>query len=565
MMMKMRVQQIRNLLKKNHRLEKGQAMILIALAMIGLIAFIGLAIDAGILFSNHGHLRRGVDAAALSAANQIRQGWSYSKVETAAQELILLNLPATSAAELQVKVETCDTPGNSIPNCDTGVTKRKLARVEAVLDVKLAFLPIIGWDHVPIRADAISEAASIDLMLVIDNSTSMAYDAACDDGDSDDGADDTVADDCGPGKPGTGTIIGSIPDDYYRDPANCNDLDHNPDNGIQGACEPFESVRSAAKTLVGKMFAEYDRMGLVTFNRFAGITDPSYTIDNIPWGELPIHEPNKALSSIATGPGSISEALDSMIVYPNFDPPYSNYCYEWDGNYPDDPRGCMRTNIAAALKVAGDHLNDYGREDSVKVLVLLSDGIANAAYSNDTIPAGTDPKTIDWYCPDPFMVWGKNGDGQLLRKDDHSGPFCADGNPYIGYANGIGLPADHEMDAEDAARLWADWVGCLPSDINEACASGGAGVIMFAIGLGDNVVAYDNGPRPELGEELLRYIARVGYNGDPSEGNDLCYGVPNSTLGNPKPCGNYYYAPEANDLTAIFAEISDRIFTRLTH
>jgi len=470
-------------------------------------------------------------------------------------------------------VETCDTPNHSIPNCDTGVTKRKLARVEAVLDVKLAFMPIVGWDHVPIKADAISEAASIDLLIVIDNSTSMAYDAACDDGDDDDeyaelhiippgsGVKDSGVDDCGAQE-------GGFRDDYFRDPKNCNDIDPLTE-GVQGVCQPFEKVRTAAKILVDQMFEGYDRMGLVTFNRFAGLTDPPYTINNIPWAELPLHEPNQSLTGTKQ---DILDALNDMTVYPNFDPPYSNYCYEWDANYnpTDDPSGCMRTNIAAALRVSGDHLNDIGREDAVKVLVLLSDGIANAAYSNNDILAGSDPKTIDWYCPDSYKVWSKNGDGQLLRQDNYAGPFCADGDPGQGYENAIfdphGAGYYHSVeDAEDAARFWADWVGCLPSEINAACSSGGAGVIMFTIGLGDNVVDYNNGPSPELGEELLRYIARVGYNGDPSEGNDLCYGVPNSTLSHPRPCGNYYFAPEPEDLTAIFKEISNRIFTRLTH
>ena len=56
------------------RLQRGQALILIALAFVGLAAFIGLAVDAGILFTDVGHLRRAVDAASLSAANQFREG-----------------------------------------------------------------------------------------------------------------------------------------------------------------------------------------------------------------------------------------------------------------------------------------------------------------------------------------------------------------------------------------------------------------------------------------------------------------------------------------------------------
>ena len=80
--------------------ERGQAMALIAFGFIGLVAFIGLAIDAGIVFAHIGHLRRGVDSAALAAANQIRQGWNDATITSAAEELILLNLPAANAGVL---------------------------------------------------------------------------------------------------------------------------------------------------------------------------------------------------------------------------------------------------------------------------------------------------------------------------------------------------------------------------------------------------------------------------------------------------------------------------------
>ena len=89
--------------KRTEGRERGQAMLLIAMAFIGLVAFIGLAIDAGILFAHIGHLRRGVDAAALSAANQIRQGFTTEQLETivktSAEELVLLNLPAGTPGE----------------------------------------------------------------------------------------------------------------------------------------------------------------------------------------------------------------------------------------------------------------------------------------------------------------------------------------------------------------------------------------------------------------------------------------------------------------------------------
>jgi hypothetical protein len=540
---------------KMERTERGQAMLLIALAFIGLVAFIGLAIDAGILFAHVGHLRRGVDAAALSAANQIRQGWTMEEIDGAAEELVLLNLPASSAADLDVVVETCDTPSTSIPNCGSVPAKRKLARVQATLDVNLAFLPIVGWDHVPITADAISEAASIDLVLVIDNSTSMTYDADCTDGDDDDAwAEAHLLGGSGaPGAPGEiddcgADQVGGFADDYFRDPDNCNPV---------GQCQPFEKVRTAAKVLVQKMFQDYDRIALITFNKFAGRIAVPGTEGTV--NETPTHEANMHLTIDKT---EAETQINNMLVYPNLDPAV---CSGWGGG---DPRKCMRTNHAAGLMLAGLELETYAREEAVKVVVLLSDGIANAAYVVDTstfdVPDVTNAD--NWYCPTEF--WEPRADG-------HEEPYCQDGNPETGYVNPAIAAADcitpgtgiyHcVQDAEDAARAFADWVGCLPAGENDTdnCAQPGLGAVIFTIGLGDGVIDYKpdkSVPSRIIGEELLRYIARVGFNGNPNyTPSSPCWGVATG-----ESCGNYFQG-EAADLNGIFEEIANRIFTRLTH
>ncbi|NIM93701.1 MAG: hypothetical protein GTO18_08320 [Anaerolineales bacterium] len=505
---------LRQLKKKS---ERGQAMLLIALAFIGLVAFIGLAIDAGILFAHIGHLRRGVDAAALSAANQIRQNVTLAQQVSSAEELILLNLPATSPSALSVVVETCE----SVPlppeldNCEYMGLKRKLARVEAELGVDLAFLPIVGWDHVDIKANAISEAASIDLVIVIDNSTSMAYDF--------------------PGPTPTNAEI-----------AQCN-LDRN--------CEPFETVRSSAKTLVSKMYEQYDQVAVVTFNKFAGrITGNPGEAD-----ETPLHEADFQLS---TNKAAAIAAIDLMEVYPNVN--RGALCPDWNPpTEPSDPRGCMRTNHAAGLMIAGMELTSpRARAESVKVVVLLSDGVANAAYLNNAPFTPYLPIADDWYCPGPAdpSYW-------YPRTDGHDGPWCTDGDPYKGYQNpSIGTDADHYndiRDPDDAARFFADWLGCLPAGENDGkCNNNGIGAVLFTIGLGDGVTNRPTGPVAYVGADLLRYIARVGYNGQPRfQPDSPCWGISDRTVS----CGNYYYAPTPAQLDDVFDEIANRIFTRLTH
>ncbi len=66
----------------------------------------------------------------------------------------------------------------------------------------------------------------------------------------------------------------------------------------------------------------------------------------------------------------------------------------------------------------------------------------------------------------------------------------------------------------------------------------------------------------DYGETVMRYIARLGYDGDPADdsNSDPCYNT-----GTGASCGNYFYSPDGSDLTDIFNEIAEKIFTRLIH
>jgi hypothetical protein len=258
-------------------------MVLIALAFIGLAAFIGLTVDSGILFIQIGHLRRAVDSASLAAANQFREGRTLAEIEAAADEFINLNSLNPANAVIYICDISDPTAGNSNVYHDVDICPpdingdgvhndsppRKFVRVEATMPVEFAFMPIIGWGSIDIRAEAISETASVDLVLVIDTSQSMAWDAECGDGDDDDywpehnlggtsggdGDDDCDID-------GTVPTSGAYPDDWLRDPDNCNDV-YPALAGVQGQCMPFEHVRTAALALVDRMYFPYDRMAVV--------------------------------------------------------------------------------------------------------------------------------------------------------------------------------------------------------------------------------------------------------------------------------------------------------------
>lgn len=500
----------------SQRAQRGQALILVALAFVGLAAFIGLAVDAGILFTDIGHLRRAVDAASLSAANQFREGRTIAQLTASARQVLALN--GLNAASVGVAVETCDTNPGDPQLCYS--PPRKLVRVRGDLPVNFAFLPIIGWNSITIHANAISEAASIDIVLAIDTSESQAYDAACGNGTDDDewaeinlgpGVGDGVVDDgCG-GIP----VAGSFSDDYMRDPDNCNPHDQ---------CRPFRDVQDAAVSLTTRLLPPYDRMAIVNFDRNAGT-------------------PVTLGSATAIDPGLLAAAIMNLQVYkfpgcPTFGA--------------TGPAGCTSTNTADGLKASGNQFGLFKREEAVWIVILLSDGGANAA--TDSLG--------QWICP------GSPAAANWVE------PFCRD--PIAATRHGA---ADAAYDPDDAARDLGDWVGCLDSNAGThpgSCAalapSYGQGAVIFTIGLGELVtdntscdvpvwggmVSVGGQCEPDTGEKLLRYIADVGDDGDPT--TRPCNGA---ALG--ADCGNYYYSPTGSGLLEVFEAIASRIFTRITH
>ena len=519
-------------------------MVLIAMAFIGLAAFVGLTVDAGMLFIQIGHLRRAVDSSSLAAANQFREGRSVAEIEAAADEFIDLNSLNPANAVIFICDISDPTVGNTNPYHDINICPpdtdgdgvhddsppRKFVRVEATMPVEFAFLPIIGWGSIDIRAEAISETASVDIVLVIDTSQSMAYDAECGDGEDDDaywetlmsGAPDGV-DDCDDG--GTVPTAGAVADDYGRDPINCNDPD--PAAGIQGECHPFEEVREAALALVDRMYFPYDRMAVVSFDKNA--VAQLHFSDSI---------------------SSIKSSIGSLTVFKLFS------CPGWATG---DPTGCTNTNIADGLKVGGVEFGLDVRQEAVPILILLSDGAANAA-TDDTPPPGG-PNII---CPG-----GPGGSATWVE------PFCHDddfeeSNP-PGQASGLGA---YGKDAEDWAVDRGYFVGCPDANAFAAdpsatsCTAAGQGAIIFTIGLGEELIndtqcdaaAYPGGCQVNQGEELLRYLAAIGDDADPSTNpcDDVAVGIGES-------CGNYYFSPTGTGLIQVFEAIASRIFTRIVH
>jgi hypothetical protein len=171
--------------------QRGQSIVLLALGFIALAAFVGLVTDVSIMFVRVSTLRRAVDAAAVAAAGQIREGTDYGTMALAARQYSVLH----GLEPHRVWVETCETdiaewrednpesgdpPDTTISDvmpptdlCDWD-NPRKLVRVVGQIDSETTFLKLIGIENFVITASATSETAALDVALVLDNSGSMA-------------------------------------------------------------------------------------------------------------------------------------------------------------------------------------------------------------------------------------------------------------------------------------------------------------------------------------------------------------------------------------------------------
>jgi Flp pilus assembly protein TadG len=423
--------------QKNH----GQILVMYAIMLLVLIAIMGLAIDVGYTYVSYARLRRAVDAAALNASNQIKEGYTVGELEAAAVEFLRLN----DVNDPTATVKTCD---NTPSMCTT--PPRKLVSVSASSNVPTFFMGVLGFDNLSISASAESEAATIDVMLVIDISESMT----------------------------NNNPQGSA----LTDPYLCNRVNYG--DAIPGECEPFQQVKSAALDFIDQLFYPYDRVGIVTFERLPHETLPltnDKAVIRQAILDLGVYEAEPCPYlfgepfSLASE-GSICRAYEGYADDFRHTATWPKYPTTADiGSWPfvgmDCPQAllgeddlvpnCYSTNIGGGLALAGNILaGPTSRNESLWVVIVLSDGAANIGYS---------PNGSKIYCPA----------GQIYQ-------FCRDGNPAVRHS------ADLQpllYDPDDYARDIADFLY-------------GMEVYTFSIGLGDLVAT-----TPEAGS-LLDYVVR---------------------------------------------------------
>lgn len=576
------------------RAEKGQILVIVAIAMVALLVVTGLAIDGTQLFLNYTRLKRAVDAGAVAAANDFKRGRSVDEMEQAALEILQMHQLDLSIVNIRVFI--CDEDGDGIRDtslisvvpdfynsCPASGLQKKLVYVRANQASPTYFIQIIGFGSIPISTTAIAEAAPIDLVIVLDTSESM----------------------------GTETT-GYDANDF--NPAACN---------TSNTCQPLRQTKDAAKALIDTLYQGYDRVAVVNFDVQAytafplggDLTAAKNAIDQrvllhddpprnklfIKWYNSgtngyvnPVNPEDRDNNGLDTDTKSTTictvdaNRWDETKNIPCDDKDYLD-AFDWDQNdiftiedhntsvkwmedhdplgkthTPHPPMALISTCSGCGIREANINLVNSGRPNAVWVMVFLSDGVANMSDTPVTYPynSGTKlgiPSTYpNGFCGGGIMsgFWMSNcidKDVSIRYCINESSDTCPPGSVALA-ASGSGFtpPYSPPYSVEDYARDMTD-AAALQTSTN-AKEKRGNDMAIYTIGFGGGVVPY--------GEPLLRYMAAVGDDGNRE--TDPC----KDALGNPRPsrtsCGQYYFAPSGNDLLPIFENIASRIYTKIS-
>jgi hypothetical protein len=530
--------------------ERGQAIILIAFAIVGLVAIVGLMIDGGILLIEYARLKRGIDSASIAAASQFRKPLDGAAgdamglaMEKAGEEFLQFN---QSVAD--VTVETCEYPGtnHSADLCPgVGEPARKLVRVTADRYVNFGFMRIVGLNGTTITATSEGEAASIDLVLAIDTSASMAYETTV-------GGNPNQPDPADPADPV------NHPGD---DPEVCNAYLNDPTR----RCEPMGKIKDVAVNFVDQLFFPYDRVAVVAFTEQTpggsrNVTDPVLQFnDNEDASGNPTTEIQAAIRGLKALQLPRCDVTDP--TYPGsclyFDPTFKGIpCMpKTAGN--GDPSACGSSNFGGGLTLAGNQFAE-ARQESFWVVIALIGGPANA-----TDPVSGDP---NGYCPNtggagqPTWSWPGSpaGKGLGFCRDRDPMPASYDAATYNPntfnwsgydwttqtrhYVNPVTHVADPEYDADDYARDAADYITSPKT---------GQGAVLFTVCLGSYCRDYPS-TDPASAEHLGQYMSLHA-------GDDLT-AVPPVVANH----GLYFYTENTSGLEGVFDTIAENIFTRIS-
>jgi hypothetical protein len=140
--------------------EKGQALILIAFAAIGLFAFAALAIDGSRAFSDKRHAQNAADTSALAAAlAKIRDTTNNRNVwDSAAKTRATSNGYDNNGTTNIVEFFVCGESGSSCTALPAGAKPEEYVEVKITSQVKMTFARVIGRIELVNQVSAVARA-----------------------------------------------------------------------------------------------------------------------------------------------------------------------------------------------------------------------------------------------------------------------------------------------------------------------------------------------------------------------------------------------------------------------
>ncbi len=160
--------------RRSRKSEKGIALLVTTAGLIVIVPVIGLAIDAGFLYTISARLTAATDAAAIAAARSLSVGMTVAEQETEAKAraraFFDANFPDT---QFNTSNKTVD-----VSVSETAFRTRTVA-VESSVDAGLFFMRVLGREATTVRAEGQASRRDVNLMLVLDRSGSMDTAGAC--------------------------------------------------------------------------------------------------------------------------------------------------------------------------------------------------------------------------------------------------------------------------------------------------------------------------------------------------------------------------------------------------